>query len=262
MEMRTGSWTPWSSLPLTRGWRVLLNTGTTVSPESSRTKLLITVKRKILISRSARENTDRKRGTINLSAFTNRATSKRLTEPVADTHPRSLREGKYPRPAIRQVVAVGHARGVEPPLGHKCVGVGTPHAREAVDGARGDVDDLALCDGDAVEDALAVRGADWPAQGDDIVGLDHFLGVRRRGEDAEPVGGCVLKRGLKRKRANDDTYPSFTTASKYGKAWPSHISSNVGSRPNWRSSSRSFCWRGGSFAKAHRVKWTTEEEVS
>lgn len=61
---------------------------------------------------------------------------------------------------------------------------------------------------------------------------------------------------------NERAYPSFTTASKYGKAWPSHISSNVGSRPNWRISSRSFCWRRGSFAKAHRVKWTTEEEVS
>ena len=57
-------------------------------------------------------------------------------------------------------------------------------------------------------------------------------------------------------------YPSFTTASRYGRASPSQISSNVGSRPNWRISSRSFCWRAGSCARAHSVKWTTEDAVS
>lgn len=85
------------------------------------------------------------------------------TEPEADTRPRTFGKGENPRPAIGEDVGGGHAGGVEPALGDKLVGVGPPHACETGDGTRGDVDHLALCDRDLVEEVLAVCRTDRPA---------------------------------------------------------------------------------------------------
>lgn len=132
---------------------------------------MTTVKRKILISRSA---------TVDISLRESRESEKsqKRTETIADAVPWALGEGKEVRPAVGEVGGAGHARGVEPALGDKRVGVGAPHAREAVDGARGDVDDLAPCHWDLVQDVLAVRRADRPAQRDHVVGLHHLFCVR------------------------------------------------------------------------------------
>ena len=88
----------------------------------------------------------------------------KLTESETDTRPRTFRKGENPRPAVGEVGRVGDTRGVgiEPALGDKLFSVGTPDAREAVDGTGGDVDDLALCDWDLVEDVLAVGRANRP----------------------------------------------------------------------------------------------------
>jgi hypothetical protein len=105
------------------------------------------------------------------------------TEPVPDAGARALGESEDASPAIREVFGAGScAGGVEPALGDEHVGVGAPDARKAVGGTRGDVDHLALRDGDLVQDVLAVRRADRPAQRDHVVGLDDFLGVGRRRE--------------------------------------------------------------------------------
>lgn len=173
MDTRTGSWTPWPSLPLTRGWSVLLNTGTTGSPKSSSTKPLMTAKRNILISRSAGSH----RGEHYINPGLTTAARTALTQPIADTRPRPLGEGENARPAVGEVAAGGHARGIEPARRVELVGVGPPDAREAVDGARGDVDHLALSDRDFVQDAFAVRRADRPPQRDHVVLFYHLLRV-------------------------------------------------------------------------------------
>ena len=86
--------------------------------------------------------------------------------------------------------------GVEPALGDILGGVRPPDACEAVDGTRGDVDDLAACHRDLVENmgrrlraaaaAAAAGHTDRPAQGDDVVVLDDLFCVRGRWEHAEP----------------------------------------------------------------------------
>jgi len=100
---------------------------------------------------------------VNSSWVIIKSADNKLTQPEADTRPGTFGKGENARPAIGQVVCIGHAGRIEPALGDKRVRVGAPDALQAIDGARGDVDDLALCDWDLVEDVLAVGRADWPA---------------------------------------------------------------------------------------------------